>query len=54
VGPSRAPVSLSIEELTQLRTERVNVAFLTEHGTHPASFEGPMLCLPLRFVLACC
>jgi len=42
-GPSRAPTSLSIEELGRLPTTRVDVAFLTEHGTHPASFEGPLL-----------
>ena len=42
-GPSRAPISLSIEELAHLPTVRVNVAFLTEHGTHSAWFEGPLL-----------
>jgi hypothetical protein len=42
-GPSRSPISLSIEELVHLPTVRVNVAFLTEHGTHSASFEGPLL-----------
>jgi Oxidoreductase molybdopterin binding domain len=42
-GPARAPISLSIEELARLPTVRVNVAFLTEHGTHSASFEGPLL-----------
>ena len=42
-GTSRAPISLSIEELAHLPTVRVNVAFLTEHGTHSASFEGPLL-----------
>jgi DMSO/TMAO reductase YedYZ molybdopterin-dependent catalytic subunit len=42
-GPSRAPLTLSIEELARLPTVRVNVAFLTEHGTHSASFEGPLL-----------
>jgi hypothetical protein len=47
-GPSRAPTSLSIEELARLPTVRVNVAFLTEHGTHSASFEGPLLWTVLR------
>ena len=42
-GPSHSPMSLSIEELAHLPTVRVNVAFLTEHGTHSASFEGPLL-----------
>jgi hypothetical protein len=42
-GPSRAPISLSIEELARLPTVRVNVAFLTERGTHSTSFEGPLL-----------
>src|SRR3984893_9044692 len=42
-GPARAPISLTIEELAHLPTVRVNVAFLTEHGTHSASFEGPLL-----------
>lgn len=42
-GPSRAPASFSIEELGGLPTTQVNVAFLTEHGTQPASFEGPLL-----------
>ena len=42
-GPSHSPISLSIEELAHLPTVRVNVAFLTEHGTHSASFEGPLL-----------
>jgi hypothetical protein len=47
-GPARAPISLSIEELARLPTVRVNVAFLTEHGTHSASFEGPLLWTVLR------
>jgi Oxidoreductase molybdopterin binding domain len=42
-GPSRSPISLSIEELAHLPTVRVNVAFLTGQGTHSASFEGPLL-----------
>jgi hypothetical protein len=47
-GPARAPISLSIEELARLPTVRVNVAFLTQHGTHSASFEGPLLWTVLR------
>ena len=47
-GPARAPISLSIEELARLPTVRVNVAFLTEHGTHSASCEGPLLRTTLR------
>src|SRR3984893_16008759 len=42
-GPSRSPISLSIEELAHLPTVRVNVAFLTGQGTHSASFEVPLL-----------
>jgi DMSO/TMAO reductase YedYZ molybdopterin-dependent catalytic subunit len=43
VGPSHAPVDLSVGDLTQLPATRVNTAFLTEHGTHSAAFEGPLL-----------
>ena len=43
VAPSGAPVNLSLEELTQLPTTRVQTNFLTENGPHPASFEGPLL-----------
>jgi DMSO/TMAO reductase YedYZ molybdopterin-dependent catalytic subunit len=42
-GPSREPVTLSAEELSRLPMTQVNVAFLTEHGTHSAAFEGPLL-----------
>jgi hypothetical protein len=42
-GPSRAPITLSVEDLAHLPTVRVDVAFLAEHGTHSASFEGPLL-----------
>src|SRR5215831_10965932 len=43
VGPSQAPVDLSVGDLAQMPVIRVNTAFLTEHGTHQASFEGPLL-----------
>jgi len=43
VGPSRAPVSLGADELARMPTVRINVAFVTERGTHAASFEGPLL-----------
>ena len=43
VGPTRAPVDLNIGDLAQMPAARVDTAFLTEHGTHQASFEGPLL-----------
>jgi DMSO/TMAO reductase YedYZ molybdopterin-dependent catalytic subunit len=43
VAPPHAPVELSASDLAQLPTTRVNTAFLTEHGTHSAAFEGPLL-----------
>ena len=49
-GPSHSAMSLSIEELARLPTVRVNVAFLAEHGTHSASFEGPLLWTVLQKV----
>jgi hypothetical protein len=42
-GPSHPPVDMSIEELTRPPTTRVDTAFLTEQGTHSASFDGPLL-----------
>jgi DMSO/TMAO reductase YedYZ molybdopterin-dependent catalytic subunit len=42
-GPAHASASLAIEELARLPTAKVNVSFLTEHGVHAASFEGPLL-----------
>jgi len=43
VGPSRAPVNLSLGELAQLPATQVHTDFLTENGPHAASFEGPLL-----------
>jgi hypothetical protein len=43
VGPSHTPVNLSAGDLAQLPAAHVDTAFLTEHGTHAASFDGPLL-----------
>ena len=43
VGQTNAPVRLGIEELSGRPAMQVSTAFLTDRGTHSASFEGPLL-----------
>jgi len=43
VGQTNAAVRLGIEELSGLPATQVETAFLTDRGTHAASFEGPLL-----------
>lgn len=42
-GQANTPVHFGIEELAALPAIQINTAFLTDRGTHPASFEGPLL-----------
>jgi DMSO/TMAO reductase YedYZ molybdopterin-dependent catalytic subunit len=43
VGPSSAPINLSLGKLAQLPTTQVQANFLAESGPRSASFEGPLL-----------
>ena len=42
-GQANTPVHIGVEELAGLPAIQVNTAFLTDHATHPASFQGPLL-----------
>src|SRR5258708_24463203 len=42
-GPAHAPVGFGVDDLARLPSTQISVSFLTERGTHPASFEGPLL-----------
>lgn len=43
VGLARPPVSVGLEELARLPAQNLSISFLTEHGPHEASFDGPLL-----------
>jgi len=42
-GQTNTAAHFGIEELAGLPKAQVNIAFLTDHGTHESSFEGPLL-----------
>ena len=49
-SPSHAAVRLAVQDLAGLPAAQADVAFLTEHGEHRASFEGPLLWAVLQKV----